>query len=125
VRVCGLVALRSVGTNGRALLRIEGPKLDPGIVRITGDFAPKGVQFEDKVGFRYAPYGGIARHTGKVASFHGDETRRYAHASRGQCRLAAGMASPDDYDTIWFHQGDYGKREIEKETGNGSSQREN
>ena len=48
-RISDLVALNTVGADGRTLLGIELPELNTGIVAIAGHLSTQGIELDDEV----------------------------------------------------------------------------
>jgi len=114
--VGGLVALDAGGLYGRTLLGVEGAELHPGIVGIARDFPAEGVELENEVGLRNPADSWVAWHAGKLKAIHGDEAGVNSHARRCERSLAAGMASPDDYDIVALHDASIAKtQQLKKE----------
>ena len=89
------VGLRPKGVDRRSFAPVQHSVLDAGFVSGNAHFAPKGIQFPDKVTLAGAADGGIAGQVGNC--IHIDCKKDGAAAQTGgcQCRFNAGMSGTD------------------------------
>ena len=83
-----------------ALAGVEHPDLDGRAVDVTTHLEAHGVHLTDHVALGRPANGGVAGHEGHGVQVHGQEQGLAAHASRGQRRLAAGVARANHCDVI-------------------------
>ena len=76
----------------RALARVEHARLNEHIVDRAAHFAAERVDFAHQMPFARAADGWIARHHRHLIEMQRQQQRLYAHARRGQRRLAPRMA---------------------------------
>ena len=95
-----LVALGPGGLDGRALGRVQQPKLDAGHVGGHAHLSPQGIDLADDVALGLAPDGGVTAHLGDGVDVPRQEQNIDPHAGGGQGGFHAGMASPADDDVV-------------------------
>jgi len=90
------VALEPRGLDGRSLLGIEDPTVDPGGIGGTAHQAPQGIDLPDQVALADAADGGIAGHPAQGGGVLCHQDHLAPQACRGQGRLHARVTTTDD-----------------------------
>ncbi len=100
------VALCARCPNRRSLLCVKHSKLEASHVGCTAHLATQRINLPDQMSFCQSADGWIARHLSNSVEVDCEKQSFATHSCGGQCRLNAGMASPDDDHIIplWIYK---------------------